>query len=118
MTTSQHVKNTNDLLTIRQFIIIMDSFFARPQHFVDCLRGQLKILQTSTVVLLFLHTAANMFLAVYMDKAGLPEWSVWILVSFVCWHVLVEITLAIHMHWLKNSMKIGQFNGESLAQLT
>ncbi len=31
-----------------------------------------------------------------MSKARMPDWTVWIMVAFVCWHAMVEITLAIH----------------------
>jgi hypothetical protein len=52
---------------------------------------------------LLAHAAAvvTMFLGMYMTELNLPTWCVGIMGLYTCFHALVEITLALHMHAAK-----------------
>jgi hypothetical protein len=52
---------------------------------------------------LLAHAAAvvTMFLGMYMTELHLPTWCVGIMGLYTCFHALIEITLALHMHAAK-----------------
>lgn len=49
-------------------------------------------------LLAHLSAVVTIFLGLYMAQLGLPMWTKGVMAAFICFHAVIEIILAVHMH--------------------
>lgn len=74
---------------------VMAAFRPAPEHKY---RWIFNICHFAVGLLAHLCSVVTLFLAMYITEVGLPGWCKWVMVSYIWWHSIVEIVLAIRMH--------------------